>query len=201
MRPLLVALVAALGVILAGPALAGPAGIATAHSQLVSSSPGAGDVVPVAPTEIRLVFSEPLEGATRRSTCSIRSARRCSWASARSTRPTRHTLVAPVPALPNGSYTVNWRAVSASDGHATSAASSPSASEPARPAARARVRGTGGDIHSGHSGPAAIAEVEGKTVSYGGLMLVLGIAVLIAPVRARRAAIDRPVPPTRRGSC
>ena len=29
-------------------------------------------------------------------------------------------------------------------------------------------------------GPAAIAEVEGKTVSYGGLMLVFGIALLFA---------------------
>ena len=38
------------------------AGTATAHSQLVSSSPGAGQVVATSPTQIRLVFSEPIEG-------------------------------------------------------------------------------------------------------------------------------------------
>src|SRR5205823_13081255 len=51
-----------------------------------------------------------------------------------------------------------------------------------------------GDLHAGHSGAATIAEVEGKTVGYGGLMLVLGIAVFTAlfgrvvPTARRNAA-------------
>ena len=56
-------------VLLAGPVLAGPALdrdaglVAVGHSQLVSSSPGAGEVVATPPTEIRLVFSEPIDPA------------------------------------------------------------------------------------------------------------------------------------------
>jgi methionine-rich copper-binding protein CopC len=155
------------------------ASAASAHSQLVSSSPGAGDVVATAPTEIRLVFSEPLEpkyssldlldpvGATI-----LLGAGTVDPADPR-------VLVAPVSGLEDGSYTVNWRAVSASDGHSTSgfitfgigAGSSGGQGTGDAPA--------GGDLHAGHSGAAAIAEVEGKTVGYGGLMLVFGIALLL----------------------
>ena len=59
------ALAAAVLLLLVGPVVAGPSlfpgDLVSAHAQLVSSSPGAGDVVPTSPTEIRLVFSEPLE--------------------------------------------------------------------------------------------------------------------------------------------
>ena len=42
--------------------LVATAGTVLGHSQLVSSSPGAGQVVATSPTQIRLVFSEPIEG-------------------------------------------------------------------------------------------------------------------------------------------
>ena len=56
------AVVLLLGPVAAGPGLGRTIGfVVVAHSQLVSSSPGAGETVAVAPTEIRLVFSEPIE--------------------------------------------------------------------------------------------------------------------------------------------
>src|SRR5690349_1577456 len=113
MKPLLVALVAALGVVLAGPAFAGPAGSASAQSQLVSSSPGAGDVVDTAPTEIRLVFSEPIEPRYT-SLDLLDPVGKTILLQAGSVDPNdAFTLVAqiPPPTLTNGSYTVNWRAV------------------------------------------------------------------------------------------
>src|SRR5947207_14106548 len=114
------ALVAALALVLIGPAVAGPAGAAFGHSELVSSSPGAGDVVAAAPTEIRLVLSEPIE--PRYTVLALLDpVGRTLLLNAGVVDPSDpHVLVAAVPALPDGSYTVNWRAVSASDGHSKS---------------------------------------------------------------------------------
>ena len=63
----LFALGVATAVLVAGPvaassALDRAAGlVAFGHSQLVSSSPGSGDTLTAPPTEIRLVFSEPID--------------------------------------------------------------------------------------------------------------------------------------------
>ena len=52
----------ALLALLVAPALPGSTGgRVLAHAQLVASSPGSGAILPEPPTEIRLVFSEPLE--------------------------------------------------------------------------------------------------------------------------------------------
>ena len=61
----LAALVTVAVLLLLGPATAGPGSVVSAHAQLVSSSPGAGEALDAgdAPAELRLVFSEPLEAA------------------------------------------------------------------------------------------------------------------------------------------
>ena len=62
MRIALAAVLAAWVVVLAGPAIAGPAGARVlGHANLVTSDPGAGEVVPAAPTTITLTFGEPFE--------------------------------------------------------------------------------------------------------------------------------------------
>src|SRR5438045_8154083 len=101
------ALIAGLALVLIGPAVAGPAGAVFGHSELVSSSPGAGDVVAAAPTQIRLVFSEPIE--PRYSALDLLDpVGRTLLLNAGSVDPSdRHVLVAAVPALPDGSYTVH----------------------------------------------------------------------------------------------
>ena len=48
--------------LLAIPALPGTGSRVLAHAQLVASSPASGAVLPESPDELRLVFSEPIEG-------------------------------------------------------------------------------------------------------------------------------------------
>ena len=125
----LIALAAAAVVLLGGPVLAGPVvdrstGFAVvAHSQLVSSQPGAGETVPTPPTEIRLAFSEPIDPRYT-SLDLLDGTGRAILVGAGAPDPTDpHILVAAIPpgtAMPLGSlYTVDWRALSAADGHTT----------------------------------------------------------------------------------
>ena len=184
MRRLLAGIGGALAVMHVGPAVDGPTlipvAIVSAHSQLVGSSPGAGDVVPTSPTELRLVFSEPVE--PRYSSLDLLDPVGATIIVGGGTLDPadNHVLVASLAApLPNGSYTINWRAVSAADGHSTTGFITFGIGQ-----GSSGGQGTGdasglGDLHAGHSGGAAIAEVEGKSVGYGGLMLVLGIALLV----------------------
>lgn len=184
MRRLLAGLGVALAATLVGPLLAGPVpfpvSVVTAHSQLVSSDPGAGDVVAAAPSEIRLVFSEPIE--PRYSSFDLLDpAGNAILRGAGSVDPADgHVLVAKVPSLAGGSYAVSWRNVSAADGHAASGFITFGIGPGASGGGGAGDASGAGDLHAGHTGPAAIAEVEGKTVEYGGLMLVLGIVLLAA---------------------
>ena len=183
MRRLLTGIGWALAVMLVGPALAGPTlfpvAVVSAHSQLVSSSPGAGEVVPTPPSELRLVFSEPIE--SRYSSLDLLDPDgRAILLNAGTVDPADdHVLVAALPALSDGSYTVNWRTVSAADGHSEVGFITFGIGEGAFGGQGTGGSGGIGNLHSGHSGGAAIAEVEGKTVGYGGLMLVLGIALLV----------------------
>jgi copper transport protein len=155
------------------------AAVASAHAQLVSSSPGAGDVVPTAPTELRLVFSEPLE--PRYSSVDLLDpVGRTVLLGVGTVDPSDdHVLAVRLDSpLANGSYTLNWRNVSAADGHSSSGFITFGVGQGASGGQGTGDEGGVGDLHSGHTGGAAIAEVEGKTVGYGGLMLVFGIALL-----------------------
>ncbi len=185
------ALAAAAAVLLVGPVAAGPAldrstgFVAVGHSQLVSSSPGAGDTVTTPPTEIRLVFSEPVE--PRYTSLDLLDPHgKAILVGAGSPDPTDpRTLVASIPAgttLTDGVYTVNWRALSAADGHSTDGfvtfgVGAAATGDHAGHDATSSSGGSGG-LHSGHSGGAAIAEIQGKVLAYGGTMLAFGLAVL-----------------------
>ena len=190
-RRVVLALTAAAVVLVAGPVTAGPALdrsfglVAIGHSQLVSSSPGAGETVLVAPTEIRLVFSEPVEPRYT-SLDLLDTVGKAILVGVGAPDPAdARVLVAPIPAgtvLADGVYTVNWRALSAADGHATdgfvtfglgAAATGGHSGHDGT----ASSGGSGG-LHSGHSGGAAIAEIQGKVLAYGGTMLAFGLAIL-----------------------
>ena len=188
----LVALGAAAAVLLGGPVLAGPVvdrstGFAVvAHSQLVSSQPGAGETLPAPPTEIRLAFSEPIDPHYT-SLDLLDGTGKAILVGAGAPDPTDpHILVAAIPpgtAMPLDSlYTVDWRALSAADGHTTEgflafgvgkisiggqAAGGPGA-----------AGSSGGELHGGHSGGAVAAEIQGKVLAYGGAMLAFGLAIL-----------------------
>lgn len=111
----------AFAVLLIAPALPGAAGgRVLAHAQLVASSPGAGSSLDAPPTELRLVFSEPLE-AQLTSLDLADEAGNVVLERAGSIDPDDpFALVVPGSALPelvDGVYLVTWRTLSTVDGH------------------------------------------------------------------------------------
>ena len=181
----------AVALLISGPVLAGPeidraAGlVALGHSQLVSSSPGAGEVVAAAPAEIRLVFSEPVD-ASYTSLDLLDGTGKAILIGVGAPDPTDpRTLVAAIPAgspLPvNGLYTVNWRALSAADGHTTDGFLTFGIGQVDIGGSSGHgTTGTNGSgaLHGGHSGGIAAAEIQGKVLAYGGSMLAFGLAIL-----------------------
>jgi copper transport protein len=98
----------------AAPALASR-GAVRLHATLLSSEPAAGSSLVAAPTRVRLVFSEPIEGALGRISLVAGDGRTTPLTAAGDPRDV-HALVAPVRELAPGAYRVVWRIVSA-DGH------------------------------------------------------------------------------------
>ncbi|MGZ6313469.1 MAG: copper resistance CopC family protein, partial [Candidatus Limnocylindrales bacterium] len=96
------------------------AATAAGHSQLVSSSPGAGQVVPTSPSQLRLIFSEPIEGRYTSLDLLDATGRALLVGAGHVDPADPNALVADLSdTLSDGAYTVSWRAVSASDGHNT----------------------------------------------------------------------------------
>jgi copper transport protein len=156
--------------------LAGPAApVAFAHAELVVASPADGEVLDASPPEIRLVFSEPVEAGF--STIDLAGAAGIPILTAAGAPDPSddHVLVAAVPALVDGSYTVTWRVLSKADGHAyvgTYAFAVATSGEAFPP----------GPIEPAGPGPTAghqvALEAQGRIVLYGGLLLAFGLAVV-----------------------
>lgn len=85
------------------------------HATLLSSDPAAGATLGVAPSRIRLLFSEPIEVAMSGATISGANGSSIALTVASDPRDV-HALVALVPALQPGDHAVRWHIVSA-DGH------------------------------------------------------------------------------------
>lgn len=98
--------------------LAAPAP-ASAHANLVRAEPVAGTAVPIAPTEIRLFFTEETE--VRYSEVAVYDTERRQYdrGDLRQIPGDKATLMIGVRDLPEGTYTVVWKANSAVDGHTT----------------------------------------------------------------------------------
>lgn len=90
---------------------------AGAHAFLDRSDPEANAVVPEAPESVRMWFTEPLEVQYSAAELFDASGQRIET-EVSVVGPEEHQLTLPLPAdLPNGTYTVQWRNVSAADGH------------------------------------------------------------------------------------
>ena len=89
-----------------------------AHSQLVTSVPGAGVVLNNTPPELRLVFVNHSRTTSPPSSSWISGAR---WSriDAHVSTSDSTVLLASLPTLEDGAYTANWRAFSSADGHVT----------------------------------------------------------------------------------
>ena len=163
------------------------------HSQLVSSSPGAGQVVATSPTQIRLVFSEPIEGRyTSLDLLDGTGKQLLGGVGSVDPADPNALIVQVVDPLPSGVYSLNWRAVSAADGHATNGFLSFGVGDTTLPAGVGQTGAAEGDLHAGHSGATASAEVFGKTIGDGGALLAFGLwlfgLVVMRPVHGRMPA-------------
>jgi copper transport protein len=174
----LTALVAVWATLLAGPVLVGPATpVARGHSQLVTSVPAAGEVVATSPAELRLVFSEQIDGAYT-SLDLVGPDGSTIAADVGAPDPVDpYTLLAPLGPLPDGLYTVIWRALSAADGHTTSGFFTFGVGDIDPPAQGGASTG-GGSIHAGHDETSAFLETESRIVGDLGLLLAVGLPLV-----------------------
>jgi copper transport protein len=170
------ALVAASGLLLVGSALAGPTSSVLAHAELSASIPGLGAVVETPPTELRLTFSEPFEPSFS-SLDLLDPTGQTVVADAGDPDPADpYTLVAPLPELGDGIYTVTWQALSTADGHTTSGTFTFGVGDVAPPTGNADLGG--GSLHEGHGAGLIILETESRAVSYLGFLLAFGLPII-----------------------
>ncbi|MBA2634634.1 MAG: copper resistance protein CopC, partial [Chloroflexi bacterium] len=162
--------VLALLALLAAPALPGPAGgMVLAHAQLVASSPGAGAIVPKSPAEIRLVFSEPLESQVTSLDIVGINGEPILTRAGEIDASDPYALFVAGPELPDGVYRLDWRTLSAADGHTAEGFFNFGVGD---------VPGTlaGGPQGMTHS-EADAPDVIGRWLTYVGLLLALGMSV------------------------
>ena len=180
------AIVAAVVILLVGPALAGPAGGSVlGHAQLVTSDPGAGEVVTTSPARMTLTFGEPFEPAY--SNVDLLDGTGAALLTRVGTQDPGdpHVMNVSLPTLASGVYTVDWRTVSAADGHATSGFFTFGVGDVSPPVAA--NSDSSGDLHAGHGAGLVLLETESRSVADLGFMLAWGLAIgAVVVLRAAR---------------
>ena|GEM_PF-744744 len=94
-------------------------GLASAHSELISSSPAANASLPKAPSQISMTFSEAFDPATASVQLLDQNQTPVAGVGPPSADATWTTVTAKLPALEAGVYTVSYRVTSAVDGHSS----------------------------------------------------------------------------------
>jgi copper transport protein len=170
--------------LLVAVALTGLAGVLSAapafgHAQLVQSTPAAGEVVPKPPDQLRLTFSEPIE-AGYTSVDLIGEGGVVVLERAGAPDPAdRYALVVDLPPLADGAYTVLWRTLSAADGHTAQGFLIFGVGKSELPAGTAGGQTSGrGELHPGHPPLLVVLDDAGRVLTYGGVMLAFGLAVV-----------------------
>jgi methionine-rich copper-binding protein CopC len=146
-----------------------------AHAELVVASPAEGDVLDVSPAEIRLVFSEPVEAGFSTIDVTTADGSPIVTAAGAPDPSDDHVLVAPVPALADGSYSVVWRVLSKVDGHAEVGTYAFAVAATGGPAPPGPLEPAGPAPTAGHQ---VALEAQGRIVLYGGLLLAFGLAIV-----------------------
>lgn len=145
-------------------------GRVAAHAALVASSPGAGSIVAESPTELRLVFSEPLEQQFTSLDLVSSDGTEILTRAGEIDRDDPHALVVTDVELPDDIYQITWRTLSTVDGH-TAEGFFAFAVGPLIGALPGPLGG--GMIHT-ETDP---GRVLGRWLTYIGLLLALGLAV------------------------
>jgi copper transport protein len=178
------ALAGLVGLWLAGPAAAP----AAAHAQLISSTPGAGELLAESPAELRLAFSEPLDPSFLDVDLLDQDGGTLAPDIGRVDPADDHALVAPMPPLADGLYTVNWRVLSAADGHVTQGFFTFGVGDVEVPGTSGGGGGAG-DLHAGQSPLVAVLDAASRAATYGGTLLAFGLPLIawlvIAPATGR----------------
>jgi copper transport protein len=191
MKRLVAACVAALLLVAAGPALLGPAATTHAHAQLVSSEPSAGQRLDEAPTAVALVFSERIDQLG--TSADVLDAQGKTVVSTGGTvEPSDpYRLTIPLPVLADGLYSVQWRSLSADDGHSSEGFFTFGVGNVDVPT---NGQQTGGGAHAGHGLVQAALETIGRALADLGTMLAIGLVVIlllvVAPVLGMRGMDD-----------
>ena len=161
---------AAVLALLAGPAVPGIGNRALAHAQLVASSPGSGEILPEPPSEIRLVFSEPLESqVTSLDLRSIDGSSILDRVGEVDPDDPFALVVTELPDLDEGIYQIIWRNLSAADGHTTDGFLYFGVGE----GGAALPPASGHDTH----GDTDVIAVVGRWLTYLGLLAAIGLSV------------------------
>jgi copper transport protein len=172
-----VAIVAA-WLVVVGLTFVGPMALAVrGHSQLVTSEPGAGEVVPTSPSQLRLVFSEPIDAAYTKLDLLDANGKTLASGIGAPDPSDPYSLVAPVGTLPDGVYSVVWRALSAADGHTTSGFFTFGVGNVTPPPPGTNSAGAG-SIHAGHDATTAFLETESRVIGDLGLLLAFGLPII-----------------------
>ncbi|HEY7522578.1 MAG TPA: copper resistance protein CopC [Candidatus Limnocylindrales bacterium] len=176
-----VALAFTWGIVFVGLAFAGPATpVVFGHAQLVTSDPAAGTVVAESPAELRLVFSEPIDPTYTRFDLLDPDGAVVGHGLGAMDATDPYSLVATIDPLSDGVYTVDWRSLSAADGHSASGFFTFGVGNVEGAGPHGMAMGAGG-VHA-HDTGTAIIEAEARIVGDLGFLLALGLAVIAALV-------------------
>lgn len=176
------ALVAALALLLGALAITvGTAGSAAAHATLVSTSPAEGEVLTSAPEEISLVFSEPVTLAP--DGIAVFDATGAPVASEATSQDEEvvATFAAPE-ALPDGTYVLTWRVISA-DGHPVAGSLTFSIGAPSPSVATP-------EPSAGSPGVVRVLLSVATGLQYAGLLFATGIAFFCTVLLRRGTRVD-----------
>ena len=118
---------------------------------------------------------------TARSTSSTRAERSCSKGAGRPDPADPRMLVAAAPSMPDGSYSVTWRSLSAADGHTAEGFFTFAVGGGGVIAGHGHE---GGATHGHDESPAErVLAIAARSASFGGLMLAFGVALLALLLR------------------
>ena len=174
-RPLVVALLAGIVLLLAAPA-------ASAHAVLRGSDPASGASLPKAPERVTLTFTEPPD--LRLSSIHVldSSGNAVERGKAAGVPGNRLAMAVPLGQLPNGAYTVSWRAVSSTDGHLTTGSFAFGVGVQAPAAA------TSGSPAAATPSPSPLGVAGRWMLDWGLILLVGAVASSLLVFRGRAAA-------------
>jgi copper transport protein len=180
-RPLAVALLAGIAILLAAPA-------ASAHALLRGSDPASGAALSKAPEKVTLTFTEPPDLALSSVHVLDSAGKAVESGKARGVPGKPLAVEVPLAQVSNGAYTVTWRVISRTDGHLTSGSFAfgigvqpPSAASRGGQAAAA-------------SPPPSVLGVAGRwALDWGLIVLVGGVASSLLVFRRRAAGPPLPL--------